>query len=81
MLFRSNKKELRTGNYNVTLFGDPNNHNKILVGNVLFTQDGQTLYNAIDDGIKTYRPEIFNFIVAKLKARNCRVIVNDKEIE
>lgn len=76
----TNKKILRTGNKNITIYGDPDNDKKIKAGNVNFTKDGQTLYAAIDDDFKMYRPDILDFTVSKLKARNCRVLINDREV-
>ena len=75
-----NKKVLRIGNKNITIYGDPDNEHKIKAGNVKFTRDGQTLYAAIDDSFKSYRNDILDFTISKFKARNCRVIINDREV-
>lgn len=75
-----NKKKLRKGNNQITVYGDPNNYNKIKCGNVTFTQDGETLYSIVDDSYKKYREDIFDFVLNKFKKRNCQIIVNDKEI-
>ncbi len=74
------KKILRIGNKNITIYGDPDNDNKIKAGNVNFTRDGQLLYDAIDEEFKSYISDILDFTISKLKAINCRVIVNDKEV-
>lgn len=74
------KKMFRTGNRSITVYGDPNNEQKIKAGNVIFTKDGQSLYSVIDDSYKEYRSDILDFTVSKFKSRNCRVIINDREI-
>lgn len=74
------KKIFRKGNNNITVYGDPDNNNKIKCGNIKFTQDGEMLYSIIDDSFKTYRHDIFDFTISKFKARNCKVLVNDKEV-
>ena len=75
------KKILRTGNKNITIYGDPKNDNKIKAGNVNFTRDGQVLYAAVDDEYKQYRTDIMDFTVEKLLSRNCRVFINDREVK
>ena len=74
------KKEFVSGNHTITVFGDPNNDNKIKAGNVIFTEDGNTLYSVVSDNLIKYRKDIFEFILEKFKARNCRVLVNGKDV-
>ena len=74
------KKILATGNKVLTIYGDPKYDNKIKAGNVNFTYDGQRLYSIIDHNYKKYRSDILEFIIAKLKIRNCTVIVNESKI-
>lgn len=78
-IFRK-KKVLVSGNHVITLYGDPNNENKIKAGNVIFTEDGATLYSIVSDTLIKYRPDILDFSVSKFKARNCKVLINGKEI-
>lgn len=73
------KKVFRTGNKIITVYGDLDNENKIKAGNVNFTKDGQCLYSIIDRDFKSYRSDILNFTITKLKRRNCRIIINDQE--
>lgn len=75
------KKVLRTGNKNITIYGDPENGEKIKAGNVNFTKDGQLLYAAVDEEFKQYRADIMDFTVEKLLARNCKVYINDREVK
>lgn len=74
------KKVLVSGNHVITVYGDPNNEDKIKVGNVIFTEDGETLYSIVSDTLVKYRLDILDFSVAKFKARNCRVLINGKEV-
>ena len=72
------KKILRYGNHVIEVYGDPENEYKINVGNVRLTRDGQVLFKMIDESYKTYNANILDFIVTKLKQRNCKVIINNK---
>lgn len=74
------KKVLVSGNHVITLYGDTNNKNKIKAGNVIFTEDGTTLYSIVSDTLTKYRSDILEFSVSKFKARNCRVLINGKEV-
>lgn len=74
------KKVLVSGNHVITLYGDPNNKNKIMAGNMILTEDGATLYSIVSDTLIRYRPDILDFSVSKFKARNCKVLINGKEI-
>lgn len=74
------KKMFRSGNKIITVYGDPNNDNKIKAGNVNFTKDGKLLYAIIDDSFKRYRNDILNFTIKKFTYRNCQVKVNDTEL-
>lgn len=74
------KKVFVSGNHKVTVFGDPDNENKIKAGNVIFTEDGRALYAVISDAVVKYRKDILEFSLDRLKARNCRILVNGKEI-
>ena len=75
------KKVFRTGNKIITIYGDPENHGKIKAGNVKFTRDGQLLYSALDEDSKRYRSDILDFTITKFQRRNCRVIINDREVQ
>jgi len=74
------KKVLVFGNKSLDVRGDPEYSNKIKAGNVIFTQDGQVLYDIIDHTYKQHRKGIFEFAIRRFKARNCRVYVDGKEI-
>lgn len=74
------KKVLVSGNHVITLYGDPSNKNKIKAGNVIFTEDGATLYSIVSDTLIKYRPDILDFSVSKFKTRNCKVLINGKEV-
>lgn len=74
------RKTFRTGNNVVTIYGDPDNMYKIKAGNVNFTKDGQILYSIIDSQHKKYRSDILDFTITKFKRRNCRVVINEREI-
>ncbi len=69
------------GNKQVTVYGDKENENKIKAGNVVFTDDGMTLYSILDSDIKRYRSDILDFTVRKFLNRNCQVFINGKSIE
>lgn len=75
-----NKIRFTAGNNLLTVFGDPNNENKIKSGNVEFTSDGKALYDIIDISFKRYRKDILDFTINKLIKRNCKVLLNDREI-
>lgn len=77
---KDDKKIFASGNKVITVYGDPNNQQKIKAGNVEFTQDGQVLYSIIDSSFKVYNSDIFGFIVAKFRARNCQVSINDTKL-
>lgn len=74
------KKVFRAGNKVITIYGDPENYGKIKAGNVKFTRDGQLLYSALDKDSKRYRSDILDFTITKFQRRNCRVIINDREV-
>ena len=73
------KKILVSGNHVITVYGDPDKKNKIKAGNVIFTDDGMTLYSIVSDTLIKNRLNIMEFTAAKFKARNCRVLINGKE--
>ena len=72
------RKHLRTGNKKITICGDPSNDNKIKVGNVNLTKDGQALATIVSRDVTHYRADILNYTVAKLIQRNCQVYINGK---
>lgn len=74
------KKVMRTGNKIITIYGDPDNKEKIKAGNVVFTRDGQLLYSIIDDDYKKYRSDILDFTIKKFLSRNCQVEINGTHI-
>lgn len=74
------KKIFKTGNKVITVYGDPENQGKIKAGNVQFTKDGQLLYSVLDEDSKRYRGDILDFTITKFQRRNCRVVINDREI-
>lgn len=74
------KKVLVSGNHVITVYGDPNNKNKIKAGNVIFTEDGATLYSIVSDTLVKYRPDIMEFTVSKFKSRKCTVLINGEEV-
>lgn len=75
-----NKKVLAAGNHVIEIFGDPNNQNKILAGNVILTDNGKLLLTLVGDEYKKYRPDIFDFTISRLKKHHCKIIANGKEI-
>jgi len=76
----ANEVKFIVGNNLLTVYGDPNNDNKIKAGNVVLTKDGRILYDIIGDEYKAYRSDILDFIIVRFKKRNCRVILNNKEL-
>lgn len=74
------KKVLASGNRLLTIYGDPDNKNKIKAGNVIFTEDGMKLYSIVSDTLDKYRTDITDFTIARFKARNCKVFINGKEV-
>ena len=75
-----NKKAFVIGNKKLTIYGDPDNKNKIKAGNIEFTIDGQLLYKIIDSSFKGYDSRIVNFTINKFKRRGCRVLVDNMEV-
>lgn len=75
-----NKVNLVYGRHLLTVYGDENYEKKIKAGNLSFTDDGQALYDIIDNYYKEYQVNVLNFIIDRFKARNCKVILDDREI-
>lgn len=75
------KKIFRTGNKIITVYGDPNNQGKIRAGNIQFTEDGQLLYLALDSDLKKYHGDILDFTITRFQRRNCKVMINDREVK
>lgn len=75
-----NKKAFKTGNKIITVYGDPNNENKIKSGNVCFTKDGQLLYSILEGDYKNYRSDILDFTLSKFSLRNCNIQINDNKL-
>lgn len=75
-----NKKVLRYGNKVIEIYGNPQNNNKINAGNVSFTYDGLMLLDIVKETEVSYRPDILDFVITKLQQRNCRVLINEKEV-
>ena len=74
------KKVFRTGNNIIEVYGDPNNKNVIKAGNVVLTDDGQSLFSLVPDEEKHYRSEVLEHIVTKFELRNCSVFINGKKV-
>lgn len=74
------KKILRYGNKVIEIYGNPQNQDKINVGNVRFTRNGQVLYRIVDDAYKGYNNHILEFMIERLKHRNCKIIINEKNV-
>lgn len=53
----------------------PDQNGKIPTGNVIFTQDGEKLYEFLGDSYKEYFQETFNFIVNHLNEKGCRALI------
>ena len=66
------------GNKVIEIYGNPRNQDKINVGNVRFTRNGQVLYIIVDDVYKGYNNHILEFMIERLKQRNCKIIINEK---
>lgn len=75
-----NKVNLVYGRHLLTVYGDENYEKKIKAGNLSFTDDGQALYDIIDNYYKEYQVNVLNFIIDRFKARNCKVFLDDREI-
>ena len=75
-----NKVNLVYGRHLLTVYGDENYEKKIKADNLSFTDDGQALYDIIDNYYKEYQVNVLNFIIDRFKARNCKVILDDREI-
>lgn len=73
-----NKKILTAGNHVITIFGNPDNQDKILAGNVLLTDNGKLLLKLVGDEYKKYRVDIFDFTISRLQKRNCKIFINDR---
>lgn len=76
-----NKAIFTAGTKVITVYGDPNNQNKIKAGNVIFTSDGQTLYSIIDNDYKKYRHSITDFTVERFLKRGCSVNINGNDVQ
>lgn len=74
------KKVLTYGNRVIEIYGDKDNGDAILAGNVIFTKEGMMYYKIIGDEYKMYQSEILEFIVLKLWRRNCDVYINGRHI-
>lgn len=73
-------KKFRIGNKLVHITGDKENEEKILVGNVVFSNNGKALYSIIDKEYKEYRTDILEYTVTRLKIRNCSVEINGRVV-
>ena len=76
-----NKKILRAGNKQITIYGNPSDFKKVKVGNAKLTEDGYALYSMIDGTYKKYRADYVNFIIECLHAYGCKIYVNGKLLE
>jgi len=76
-----NKKMFKMENNVITVYGDPANENKIKAGNVNFTRDGKILYSVVDPSVEKIKNSILDFTITKFQGRNCRVLINDREIK
>lgn len=74
------RKIFRTGNKQVSVYGDPTKTNAIQAGNVVFTTDGEILYSIISESVKHYRGDVLEFIVDRLRNRGCQVTINDRSV-
>lgn len=74
------RKIFRTGNKQVSVYGDPTKANVIQAGNVVFTTDGEILYSILSESVKHYRGDILEFIVDRLRNRGCQVSINDRNV-
>lgn len=75
----SRKKVFAVGNHIVEVYGDENNDNRILAGNVIFTEDGKKLFEMVNNELKKYRRDIFEFTFEQFEKRNCKILVNGSE--
>ena len=53
----------------------PDKNGKIPTGNVIFTQDGERLYEFLDDSYKEYHNRTFEFIINYLNEKGCRALI------
>ncbi len=67
------RKNLRVGNNEIRIHGDPDNENKIKAGNIVYTHDGSVLYSIIHDRTNTVNREVMDYTIRKLKMRNCTI--------
>lgn len=72
------KKEFQTGTKRIVVTGDPTNYNKIKAGNAVFTRDGEALYAIVGKDYKAYDSKILQFILERLRSRNCTITINNK---
>ena len=68
-----NRKNLRVGNNEIRILGDPDNENKIKAGNIIYTHDGSVLYSIIHDRKNTVNKEVMDYTIRKLQMRNCTI--------
>ena len=71
------RKTLLYGNNEIKVYGDVSNQNKILAGNVVFTIDGEYLYNLISYDRIAPDPQVLEYVIDKLLSRRCRIICNN----
>lgn len=68
-----NRKNLRVGNNEIRIYGDPDNGNKIKAGNIVYTHDGSVLYSIIHGRKNTVNKEVMEYTIRKLQIRNCTI--------
>ena len=70
-------KDFRAGNRKITILGDDKSE-YIKAGNVVFTKDGQSLYDMIGEEFKIVDSRILDYTIEKFKARGCKVLINSR---
>lgn len=75
-----NKKVFKYGDCIITVYGDESNRKQIRAGNIVFTHDGQILFNIVSESYKTFQHNILDSIVNEFIARNCKVFVGAETV-
>lgn len=74
-----NKQYVSYGNKYIEIRGNEDNENKIMVGNVCLTENGESLYEIVGEEFKSYSSQILNFTISELERRGCHVYVNEQK--
>lgn len=73
-----NKQYLQYGTNYIEIRGNIDNEDKIYVGNVCLTENGESLYEIVGDEYKAYSSQILDYTISELELRGCQVYVNEQ---